>query len=551
MASSSSSCPMDDDVRVDDDNASESSLSSSSFENVANFSEAVEQAQEANNCSRSRTHYMSVPAGEAKKVLFAMCLGLRANEDPNNPTTIRYLSDFDVEPYLSLKNKKTFCPMHKHILNEIQRRFEVLKIPAADRFKRSDKIKATMNAARTWLKEHPLTNQQDILFLQSEEKKFYDIHVMARLESRAMALQKACGGAGGIVLTGKADMRLIHCILEDGVREAFLGRHDSLERDGLWMHGNATTWNQQIANLFNDPNFTAVTEVFPELHSDFAQEISINRSDCPSNLTPEQVDFWVTDRQIKLLNVQRRHQLSRNGEGSRRRDIGSEDGSNIGNIDEEEDDDGDKLEYMPDNRAVFLQTERSTILYQWEMFEKYNILDSLLSVLPSDLGVSSSMSTTIDSDDDIARSAANSTRRKRRRRQQSDDGSNNTSSPSGMAIQNAHIAAMSSMVSVLKSMAAARTNSTKAADVALARASLASARDAVEKAEKNVLFMTEKLEEAENPLVKAAYEGRLPCAQQRLESAEERYVEAEEAYKLAKEERLTVPLHVQQIPQGC
>ena len=46
---------------------------------------------------------------------------------------------------------------------------------------------------------------------------------MARLESRAMSSQKSCGGAGGIVLNKTADLRLIvHCIVEDGVREAFL-----------------------------------------------------------------------------------------------------------------------------------------------------------------------------------------------------------------------------------------------------------------------------------------------------------------------------------------
>jgi DNA-binding LacI/PurR family transcriptional regulator len=101
---------------------------------------------------------MSVAVGEAKKVLFAMCMGLRTQVDPDNPTAIWYLSDFDVEPYLSIKNKKAFRPMHKHLLDEIQRRFVVLNIPADERFKRSNKNKSSMNGARTWLKDHPLKN---------------------------------------------------------------------------------------------------------------------------------------------------------------------------------------------------------------------------------------------------------------------------------------------------------------------------------------------------------------------------------------------------------
>jgi hypothetical protein len=57
---------------------------------------------------------------------------------------------------------------------------------------------------------------------------------MERIEARAMAGgQKARGGVGGIVLTQTADLRLIHCIIEDGVTEAFLWQHEILEQDGL------------------------------------------------------------------------------------------------------------------------------------------------------------------------------------------------------------------------------------------------------------------------------------------------------------------------------
>jgi hypothetical protein len=518
--------------RGDEDSDDDSSTSN---EQVTAPPSAVDDAPQDNICD-CKTHYMSVTVGEAKKVLFAMCLGLRAQVDPDDPTAIRYLSDFDSEPYLSIKNKKAFRPMHKHLLDEIQRRFVVLNIPADERFKRSDKNKASMNGARTWLKDHPLTNEQDILFLQAEEKKFYDIQVMARLESRAIASQKSTGGAGGVVLTRTADLRLIHCIIEDGVREAFLRRHDILERDGLDARNAPSrppAWNQLIANLFNDPNFTGVTEVFPELHSDFAQEISINRSDCPSDISPEQVDFWVTDRKSKLLTVQRRHQLSGNGEGSRRRDIDSENGSTNGNGDNI--DEGDNLEYMPDNRAAFLQTERSTILYQWEMFDKYNILDSLLSVLPIEVGVSSKVVPGNDVDDDVTRSVETSLSRRRKRQRRQSDG-NLTTMPPGILIQNNQMVAINNMASTLLLLAASQTNSTKVTNMANARASLAAASDAVEQAEKTVLFMTEKLEEIMNPLVKAAYEGRLRRAQERLECAEERYVDAGDAYRRSKEE---------------
>jgi hypothetical protein len=71
--------------------------------------------------------------------------------------------------------------------------------------------------------------------------------------------------------------------MEDGMQEAFLGRHDILKQDGLDARKAPDcppTRKQQIANPFNAHlTFEAVTEVFPKLHSDFAEEISINRSD--------------------------------------------------------------------------------------------------------------------------------------------------------------------------------------------------------------------------------------------------------------------------------
>jgi hypothetical protein len=62
------------------------------------------------------------------------------------------------------------CILHKHFLNQIQWQFKILKIPTDERFKWSNKVKATMNVSCTWLKEHPLTNQYDISFAQVKEK---------------------------------------------------------------------------------------------------------------------------------------------------------------------------------------------------------------------------------------------------------------------------------------------------------------------------------------------------------------------------------------------
>jgi hypothetical protein len=193
-----------------------------------------------------------------------MCLGLSAEEDPDDPTTIRYLSEFDTEPYLLIKNKKRFRPMHKHLLDEIEFRFKVLNIPINERFKRSDKNKASMNAARNWLKDHLLTNRRDVFFLRAEEKKFFDVQVMSRLESRVMSGKKNAAIAGNVVLTRTADLRLIHCILQDSIKEAFENRHNILEHQELDARNAPEAplnWKQLVANKFNDPTFEVMTEV--------------------------------------------------------------------------------------------------------------------------------------------------------------------------------------------------------------------------------------------------------------------------------------------------
>ena len=46
----------------------------------------------------SESHYLSFPGNEAKKVLFARCLGLSTDEDPDIPMVIQYLAEFDVKP---------------------------------------------------------------------------------------------------------------------------------------------------------------------------------------------------------------------------------------------------------------------------------------------------------------------------------------------------------------------------------------------------------------------------------------------------------------------
>ena len=61
-------------------------------------------------------------------------------------------------------------------------------------------------------------------------------------------------------------------------------------------------------------------------------------------------------------------------------------------------------EYLPDNRAAYLQNELSTILYKCEMFKKYDILDNVLCILPAPTHCNTLVATGVDIDTGSQRS---------------------------------------------------------------------------------------------------------------------------------------------------
>jgi hypothetical protein len=191
---------LDDDGRGDDH-----SDSFSSTENLADTFQPVQRAPEANDCE-SKTHYLSVPSSKAKKVLFAMCLGLCAEKDPDDPKAICYLSEFNVEPYVSAENKKPFRPMHITSLTRFNSGSKCLKYQTKNDSNDTTK-KGQHECCQYIVDTPPVTNQKVILFLQAEEEKFSSILDMAtRIESRTIAGRKASLGTSEIV----------HCSDQDG-----------------------------------------------------------------------------------------------------------------------------------------------------------------------------------------------------------------------------------------------------------------------------------------------------------------------------------------------
>jgi hypothetical protein len=263
-----------------------------------------------------------VTSSGSKKVLLCMCIGLTAPPEVVNGDVIvvdapppRLLGDISIAPYIDSSNKKYFKPSTKDLVWEVLRRFEVLHIPMDQRMRPKNKV---LSVLFTWLQNNPITKPVDVQFLQSEEKKFHDSVVLAIEEAKNM--NSGTAPAVGVIFTSVADLRLIHCLMEADVKAAFLSRHNCmtrLELDGRNSPERPKTWNETIADKFNDPSFLPSTEILPELHGDYEDSVDLRRSNCPCDLTSDQVKSWVASHKTKLLLLIGRWELSGNGDGQR------------------------------------------------------------------------------------------------------------------------------------------------------------------------------------------------------------------------------------------
>ena len=130
-----------------------------------------------NDDSLCKLHYEQ--ANGSKRVLFSMCTGLLASdEDPN----ARKLDNFNVDPYISSKNRKSFNPTRRDLIDEVYRRVRVFGHAAV----RADNW--AIEISKKWLGKNKITNPADIAFLREEELKFYSTLVRANNERQAAAV---------------------------------------------------------------------------------------------------------------------------------------------------------------------------------------------------------------------------------------------------------------------------------------------------------------------------------------------------------------------------
>jgi hypothetical protein len=162
-----------------------------------------------------------------------------------------------------------------------------------------------------------------------------------------------------------------------------------------------------------------------------------------------------------------RWELSGNGDGQR-----MEGDRDFGHV--------ESLDFRGDNRKLFLQNERTTMLYYWQMLDKYQILSETLTVLAGEQSLSTSTGSV---------AMTSSTKKRRRDDSKSDE-----------------------FVDTLRHLASGISTTSKT-----------QALERVLKTQEAFLQLVKLAEEATSPTLKQLYEERAVKAKNLLDKAEQEY----------------------------
>lgn len=353
-------------------------------------------------CASQRKY---IAANGDKAHLYAMCLGLRGfQQEPlegeEKAPEPRILGDFSIEPFHSSKNKKIFKPAHGHLADEVKRRYAILGVPLVDQWKKPESRK--VHELHKWLASNPLTDDNDVVFLQTEESRFYRVLRKAEVEKATLARHTSekrsispTPGSGGAATTQQvfnetSHMRLVHCLIVPEIRAAYKARYRSMDRAELDARNSGIrpkTWEQLMVDQFNDVSFQPMSLEYPYLHAEFAESQALPLDKCcRQKLTTENISSWIQDRKGKLNKLMLRWNKSGSGDGM---PAPIRQKSYIEELDREE----EIVTYNGARKADFLREMRPSMLYFWKVVEDFDIIDETVTIMPATVGVSSSSPT--------------------------------------------------------------------------------------------------------------------------------------------------------------
>jgi hypothetical protein len=228
--------------------------------------------------------------------LLAMCIGMT---DALADDVDRILpGDFDTDPLYKEHLEKSLLPKVPLLKEEVRRRADI----------RKEKVRCS-NWSRPklmdWLKAHPDMDKANDVFLKKAEAELYNALKASAEESAALKKDKLADSNWNCM---KPWLRLYLCTIEDDALEAVKVKHDCDDRDVLDAGRNhdeaPMTFEEIVAELYNDDTFIPITESLPDLHYDFSEPIALPFDEMPGGkITPEQVKSRMAEARAKLLQV--------------------------------------------------------------------------------------------------------------------------------------------------------------------------------------------------------------------------------------------------------
>jgi hypothetical protein len=300
-------------------------------------------------------------SGNSKTVLLAMCRGVEGC----NP-------DINLEPFKSAHNRRAFIPQAHNFSDEIVRRaiaigLPKVKLPRPKAWKQEKRIE--------WLEKNKIRNPVDIEFLRKELADFKELLVSANIET---ITEEELHRGSDSWIGQEPYLRLYHVMIEDHIKEAYLKVYDVLDRTQLDARNSSErpmNFYQLASDLYNDPQYNPYTTAYPNLHSDFSNQIRLLSTDAPF-VTASKIKDKLADVRAKLVIIISNWERSGNGGGNRQEnddDFGSPRGFTL----------------TDDDRANFLGGHKPHLLYFWQKMDDENMLQHTRSIIPNHISANS------------------------------------------------------------------------------------------------------------------------------------------------------------------
>ena len=231
---------------------------------------------------------------------------------------------------------------------------------------------AKLSVLTEYLEKNPIKEDVELLYLKNAMAKF------GQNVQRFVATANNGLNANTSLWRGFIPfLRLYHAIIT--LRDQFVLRDNTLTRRELDDSNRQTFWDA-LAALFNNVDFKPVSTALMMVHDDFLlqHDLSIDKNAMPVPTTGIILKKKVSECRYKLLTIMKNYEVSGMGDGAG---------------------DGTTEDPIMDgsDRANFLGGHPSHILYLWQLCEDYDLLESVKSVLPEEVAVSSDSVASISS----------------------------------------------------------------------------------------------------------------------------------------------------------